>query len=276
MFETSTNRLIETELEEIVKEIERKSPSFSILAARRFAYRLLQTPIQIEVAESRQLNVLENFVFRAGVELNPPTTEEELADVLGLDSVFIKNTTATLRHLHTLEADTKYIKLTSVGQEFYHNRSVPKSPETITIYSISQPFDDLPSLSDSQIENKNQQVDRLTNLTDLVTIENNFTSISTLSLSQLRELIQNSNLDFHSPENGKFITSLTVEDKLEVIWKPLSIIVIFDILENQIKIQAREEKHILEDTSIWLNNLLAEDKISLNILCQLTDEEIND
>jgi phosphatidylserine/phosphatidylglycerophosphate/cardiolipin synthase-like enzyme len=109
----------------------------------------------------------------------------------------------------------------------------------------------------------------------LITIDNNIKSVTNLSLSELQELIQNSDLGFHSPENGKFVTSFKVEDITETIWKSLSLIVIFDVLDNEIKIQGRERKKVLEDVSIWLNNLLAEDKISLNSLCQLTDEEIN-
>ncbi len=274
MFWTFFDRPIDPELKNIVKKIEKQSPSLSVLAARQFRYCLSQTPVKIEIAKSRQLNILEDFIFRAGIELNPPPTEEELATVLGLDPIFIKNTTATLRNLHTLETETEsIIRLTPVGQEFYSVRSVPESPETTTIYAVSQPFNNNPSFSSSPINN--EEIDHLPNLTNFLTIEDNIKSVSTLSLFKLRELIQNSNLGFHSLEDGKFITSFKVEDSTETIWKSLSLIIIFDVLENEIKIQAREGRKILEDASIWLNNLLAEDKISLNTLCQLTDEEIN-
>ena len=195
--------------------------------------------------------------------------------MLGLDPIFIKNTTATLRNLHTLEKETEsIIKLTPVGQEFYSDRSVPESPETKTIYAVSQPFSNNPSLESSPI--KNQEIDHLPNLTDYITINNNIKTVASLSLSQLRELlIQNLDLKVHSPEDGKLVTFFKVQDSTETIWKSLSVIVLFDVLENKIKIQAREEKKVLEDASIWLNNLLAEDQISLNTLCQLTDEEIN-
>ncbi len=275
MFLTSSDRPIDPELKHIVEEIERKSPSLSVLAARQLRYCLSQTPVKIEIAKSRQLNILEDFIFRAGVEFNPPPTEDELAIVLGLDPIFIKNTTATLRNLHTLETEPEsVIKLTSVGQEFYRARSIPEAPETKTIYAVSQPFNNNLSFKSSPI--KNQEIDNLINLTDFITIDNNIKSVTALSLSELRELIQNSDLEFHSPENGKFVTSFKVEYITETIWKPLSVIVIFDVLENEVKIQAREGKKVLEDASTWLNHLLAEDKISLNTLCQLTDEEIKE
>jgi hypothetical protein len=271
MFLTSSDRPIDPELKNIVEEIERKSPSFSVLAARQFRYCVSQTPVKIEVAKSRQLNILEDFIFRAGIELNPPPTEDELATVLGLDSIFIKNTTATLRNLHTLEKEKKYIKLTSIGQEFYRDRSVPKAPETKTIYAISQPFNNNLIFKSSPI--KNQEIDYLPNLTEYIAIENNLKSVSTISLSELRELVQDSDLGFHSPEDGKFITSFKVEESIEVIWKSLSLILIFDVLENEIKIRAREEKKVLEDASRWLNNLLAEDKTILETLFGLTNKE---
>ena len=269
MFWTSSDRPIDPDLKHIVEEIEQKSPSLSVLAARQFRYCLEQTPVKIEIARSRQLNILEDFIFRAGVELNPPPTEDELATVLGLDPIFIKNTTATLRNLYTLEKTTEsVIKLTPVGQEFYEKSSAPEDPETKTIYVISQPFANNPSVESSPL--KNQEIEHLPNLNDFITIDSNIKSISSLPLSELQALIQNSDLGFHSPENGKSVISFEMEDSVEVICRTLSLIVIFDVLENKFKIQAREEKEIF-----WLDDLLDEDKINLNSLCQLTDEEIN-
>lgn len=271
MFLTFSNRPIDPELKSILEEIERKSPSLSILAARQLRYCVSQTLIKIEIAKSRQLNILEDFILRAGVESDPPATEDELATVLGLDPIFIKNTTATLRNLNTLEKET-VIKLTPVGQEFYRDRSIPEAPETKTIYAITQPFGKV--VKSSSIET--ESIDHLPNLKDYVAIDNKNESFVSLSLSELRELIENSALKFHSPENGKFVTSFEVEENVEVIWKSLSIIVIFDVLEHDFRIQARAGSKVLEDASSWLNNLLAEDKINLNALCKLTDEEIEE
>lgn len=269
MFLTSSDRPIDPELKNIVEEIELKSPSFSVLAARQFRYCVSQTLVKIEVAKSRQLNILEDFIFRAGVNLNPPPTEDELATVLGLDPIFIKNTTATLRNLHTLETEPEsVVKLTSVGQEFYRDRSVPEAPKTQTIYAISEPLNNSLSFASSPIEDR--EIDHLPNLADYVIVDDNIKRVSRLSLSELRELlIQNPDLRCHSPEDRKFVTSFKAEDITETIWQSLSLIVIFDVLENDFKVQAREGKKVF-----WLDDLLAEDKINLNALCQLTDEEI--
>ncbi|WP_052055970.1 phospholipase D-like domain-containing protein [Myxosarcina sp. GI1] len=270
MFLTSSKRPIDPELKNIVEDIEQKSPSLSVLAARQLRYCVFQTSIKIEISKSRQLNILEDFIFRAGIEFDPLPTEDELATVLGLDPIFIKNTTATLRNLHTLETETKsVIKLTSVGQEFYRDRSVPEAPEPKTIYAISEPLNNSLSLKSSPIEER--EINHLQDLTDYVIVDDNINRVSRLSLSELRKLlIQNPDLEFHSPENGKFVTSFKAGDITETIWKTLSLIVIFDVLENVFRIQAREGKRVF-----WLDDLLAKDKINLNALCQLTDEEIN-
>ena len=76
----------------------------------------------------------------------------------------------------------------------------------------------------------------------MITIDDNIQSVTTLSLSGLRELIQNSDLEFHSPKNRKFVTSFKVEGIAEITWKPLLLIVLFDVLDNKIKIQPREGK----------------------------------
>ena len=46
----------------------------------------------------------------------------------------------------------------------------------------------------------------------------------------------------------------------KTIYQPLSLFFIFDVLENSFRIQAREEKKVLEDASTWLTNFITEDK----------------
>ncbi|MBE9167181.1 hypothetical protein IQ238_06430 [Pleurocapsales cyanobacterium LEGE 06147] len=54
----------------------------------------------------------------------------------------------------------------------------------------------------------------------------------------------------------ELVTFFNVENSTETLWKSLSLIVIFDVLENEIKSQARKGRKVLEDVSIWLNNSL--------------------
>lgn len=88
MFQPSS-RPIDPELKKVVAEIE-QSPALSVLAARRFRYALSQTSVEVTISQPRKFNVLEEFVFRAGVDLKPLPTQDELATILGLDPIFIK------------------------------------------------------------------------------------------------------------------------------------------------------------------------------------------
>ncbi len=103
MFLTSSDKPIEAQLRDWVDQIEKQSPGLSVLAARQFRYSLYQTLVEVTISESRKFNVLEEFILRAGIELVPPPTADELATVLGLDPIFVRETTATLQRLQTLE-----------------------------------------------------------------------------------------------------------------------------------------------------------------------------
>ena len=274
IFLTSSAKPIDPKLKDLVEEIEQQSPSLSVLAARQFRYCVSQTPVQVTISKPRKLNVLEEFILRAGVELAPPPTEDELATVLGLDPIFIKSTTANLRTLNILEVGTEsVIKLTPIGRDFYTNRSLPQSLKTKEIYAIYDPLSDHPVFVSSPL--KNEEVDNLPDFADFVITENKIINVSALSLYEVQTLIQNSSLGLHSPEEGKIVTSFKGENTFETIRQSLSFIVIFDALEKEIKLEARRGKKILEDASNCLNTLLAQKKISLNTLCELTDEEVN-
>lgn len=273
MFLVSSAKPIDPQLRESVDNIEQQSPSLSVLAARQFRYSLLQTQVQLTISEPRKFNVLEEFVLRAGIELDPSPSEDELASVLGLDPVFVRSTTANLQALQTLElAPGSPIKLTPQGREFYEKGSVPQPPKTKQIYAIADPL--VGNLTFQSSGSNVGQVDDIPDLADFVTIENRIPNASALSLEELQELVRDSGLGLHAPEEGKIVTSCRVAAPPESIWQPMSLFVIFDAITNEVRLEAKQGKKILQEASNWLNALLAEDKISLNALCELADEEI--
>ena len=254
-------------------KIEQQSPSLSVLAARQFRYSLLQTQVQLTISEPRNFNVLEEFVLRAGIELDPSPSEDELASVLGLDPVFVQSTTANLRALQTLElAPGSPIKLTPQGREFYEKGSVPQPPKTKQIYAIADPL--VGNLAFQSSGSNAGQVDDIPDLTDFVTIENRIVDASALSLEELQELVRDSGLGLHAPEEGKIVTSCMVSAAPEPIWQTMSLFAIFDAIANEVRLEAKQGRKTLQEASNWLNALLAEDKVSLNALCELADEEI--
>ncbi len=271
MFLASSAKPIDDNLKNFVDEIEAQSPSLSVLAARQFRYSLRQTPIEVNIKEPRQFNVLEEFIIRAAIEFQPPPTEDELASVLGLDSVFIKTTTATLRSLQTLSA-TSPITVTSEGRSFYEKGSVPQPPYPVQLNAITDP------LSDNiifQSESLNETVINLPYLADFISIDNTITDISVLPLEEIQKSIQASGLALHVPEEGKVLTSCKVLASTQKIWRKISLFVIFDAFEDKLSIQIRNGKQILESASSCLEMLHTEGKISLQALCKLSAETIN-
>jgi len=271
MFLASSAKPIDDNLKNLVDEIEAQSFSLSVLAARQFRYGLRQTLVEVNINKPRQFNVLEEFIIRAAIEFQPPPTEDELASVLGLDSVFIKTTTATLRTLQTLSA-TSPLTVTPEGRLFYEKGSVPQPPYPIQLNAITDPLSDKITF---QSESLNETVISLPDLADFITIDHTISDISLLPLEEIQKSIQASALALHVPEEGKIVTSYKVLASTQKIWRKISLFVIFDALEDKLNIQIRNGKQILESASNCLELLHAEGKISLQALCKLSTETIN-
>ncbi|MEH2152922.1 hypothetical protein [Nostoc sp.] len=271
MFLASSAKPIDGNLKKLVDEIEAQSLSLSVLAAREFRYSLRQTPVEVNIKEPRQFNVLEEFIIRAAIEFQPPPTEDELASVLGLDSVFIKTTTTTLRSLQTLSA-TSPLTVTPEGRSFYEKGSVPQPPYPIQINAITDPLSDKITF---QSESLNETVINLPDLANFITIDHTIADIASLPLEAIQKSIQASGLALHEPEEGKIVTSYRVLASTQKIWRKISLFVIFDAIEDKLSIQIRNGKQILESASNWLEVLHTEGKISLQALCKLSTETIN-
>ncbi|MBD2195662.1 MULTISPECIES: phospholipase D-like domain-containing protein [Calothrix] len=272
MFLTSSAKPIDKELRESVDKIERQSPSLSVLAARCFRYRVTQAVVQVTISESRKFNILEEFLLRAGIELQPPPTEDELAAVLGLDSIFIRSTTANLQGLNILTtASNCQIQITDQGREFYNIGSLPQEPKTKEIFAIFDPLTENILFDYSPLSNL--KIDDLPDLTEAIQINNIF-DFSSLAIDELQQLVKNSSLGLHVPDEGKLITSCGEVNVSQMIHQKISIFIIFDALENQIKLEARRGNKIIQDASSVLNRIVGESQVLLQSLFELTDEEI--
>lgn len=270
MFLPSSAKAIDTQMQKWVDEIEAQSPGLSVLAARQFRYSLHQTPVEVTISEPRSLNVLEEFVLRAGIELVPPPTEDELAAVLGLDPVFVRSTTATLRTLQTLTRASR-ITVTPQGRQFYAQGAVPQPPYHVQIYAIADPLVGNLAFGSSPL---NEPLVNLPDLADFVTIENRIPDVSSLQLEELQQLVQTSSLGLHVPSSGKIVTSYKLAAPTQIIWKTMSLFVLFDLLEDKVRLQVRRGKQILDEASNWLEALQTEGKVSLKAFCELSEEII--
>ncbi|MEG4442074.1 hypothetical protein QUB47_07550 [Microcoleus sp. AT9_B5] len=273
MFLVSSPKPIDPQLQDFVQQIEKQSPAgISVLAGRQFRYPLEQISVEVTISEPRKFNILEEFILRAGMESELIPTENELAAALGLDPVFVQNTAKTLRSLETLAwtSDAKII-LTPQGRQFYLEGSVPQPPQTKQIYAIADPLQGNLFFVFSPVEAV--EID-LPKFGDFITLENRCQEMSELGLEELQRIIQGSGLGLHVPEDGKIITAAFFTKESQTIWQSVSIFVIFDALEDAIKLQMRRGKQILHYASDLLDIFQSEGKVSLQTLLYLSDETI--
>ena len=274
MFLQFSTKYINPELNNLVDKIEKDSPGLSVFAARHFCYQLSQTPIQIEIIKERDLNILEEFILRASLEFDPIPTEVELAQILKLDPIFIHSTTNTLKSLQTLTLTTpdSRIRITSKGKEFYTKGSLPQPPENKLIYAISNPLSGEINWRLSALTSKSLE---LPNLADFIIFKNTNPDITNLTIEELRKQLLDSNLGIYLPELGQIISDFSVnKDAEKLICKALSILVIFDVVEEKLILQIREGNKILEGVSNKLEEMVERGEILLNELCSLPPESI--
>ncbi|OUL20333.1 hypothetical protein BV372_33110 [Nostoc sp. T09] len=271
MFHASSAKPIDDSLSNIVEEIESQNPQLLVLAARQLRYSLHQTTVELTITEPRPFNVLEEFIIRAGIEFEPSPTANELASILGLDTVFVQSTIATLQKLQTL-AQKSFITVTEQGRLFYEKGSVPQPPYAVQIYAIT---DSLGETVTFQAEPLNEVVINLPSLANILNISFKINEISSLSLEQIQTSLQASGVALHVPEAGKIVTAFRVIAPTQTIWRKISLFLIFDAKEDKICLQLRRGKQILNSRSKWLEILLSEGKLSLDAVCKSSNESIN-
>ena len=271
MFPASVVKQIDENLKYIVEKIETENSGLLVLAARKFGYTVTQNFLELTIKESRKFNVLEEFIIRAGMEFNPPPTANDLASILGLDSVFVKSTIANLQSLQTL-ADTSQITVTAEGSLFYAQGSVPKPPYSMQIYAIT---DNLAGKITFQYESLEDVVIKQPDLAEFVNIEVKITPISRLQLADIQDIIQSCHLPLHVPTEGKFVTDFKVKGSTQTIGRNISLFVVFDENLNKLNIEIRNGQEILEAATKKIEELYNDKKISLEELCQLSEETIH-
>ncbi|HYW20962.1 MAG TPA: hypothetical protein VE956_17000 [Nodularia sp. (in: cyanobacteria)] len=271
MFLAAAAKPIDDKLRNLVEEITAQNPDLSVLAAREFRYSLHQTPVELSIQEPREFNLLEEFIIRAGIEFSPPPTEDELASILGLDSIFVRSTTANLQTLQTLSA-TSPITVTDEGRTFYAKGSVPQPTYPMQIYAVSDALDGKLIF---HAEPCNDAPLNLPDLAEFIKIARKINDISALSLEKLQKCIQLSGLDFHVPELGKIVTKCKVLAPAQIIWKNISLFVIWDAGKDKLSIQIRNGKQILESASKRMEVLQGKGKIPWQSLCKLSNESID-
>ncbi|MEG3899768.1 MULTISPECIES: hypothetical protein [unclassified Microcoleus] len=269
MFLASSTKEIDSNLSSLAAQIEQQNPGLSVLAARQFRFAIRQTPLEVSVSEPREFNVLEEFILRAGVEFEPAPTLKELADLLGLDEIFVKTAAATLVSLEILEvSENGKIAIAPQGRDFFEKGAVSRS-QIQSLYAISDPLNQTLTFKFDALAAESVN---LPDLADLVSLEHKISDLANLTIAEIQPLIQASGLGIHVPENGKIVSECDViGDDLE-IWQTVSIFLLLDAIEDKTTIQVRQGKQILETASNLLNELESQQKLSLNDLCKVTPD----
>ena len=271
MFLASSTKEIDSNLSSLAAQIEQQNPGLSVLVARQFRFAIRQTPLEVTISEPREFNVLEEFILRAGVEFEPAPTLKELADLLGLDEIFVKTAATNLVSLEILDvSENGKIAIAPQGRDFFDQGAVSRS-QIQSIYAISDPLNQTLTF---KLDALAAESFNLPDLADLVSLEHQISDFADLSVAEIQPLIQASGLGMHAPDNGKIVSKCDViGDDLE-IWQTVSIFVLLSAIDNKTTIQVRQGKQILETVSNLLNELESQQKLSLNDLCKLTEEDV--
>ncbi|MCT7982163.1 hypothetical protein NG796_02535 [Laspinema sp. A4] len=267
MFLESSPKPIDSSLQSSVEKLEKTSPGLSVIAARQFRYALVQTGIELMVTAPRKFNVLEEFILRASLEITPSPTEVELAQVLGLDPIFVRSTTANLLALNTLNVlPDGSLKLTPEGRIFYEKGSVPQPPESHPLYAIADP---LLQVTTFELNPLRESALNLPNLGDFLPLNRRIQPIDSLTLTEVQQRLIHQGLGFHSPESGKEVTAFKIAESPEMRWQSVALFAIFDTLNQGLTLQFRRGQQLLESATLWLETLQSEEGISLTELFEL-------
>jgi hypothetical protein len=142
----------------------------------------------------------------------------------------------------------------------------------VSIYAIT---DNLSGKITFQYESLEDVVIKQPDLAEFVNIEAKIPAISSLQLADIQEIIQSSNLPLHVPAEGKFVTDFKVKGITQTMERNISLFVIYDGNQDKLNIQIRSGQEILEVATQKIEELYNSEKISLEELCQLSQEIIN-
>lgn len=135
MFQSSTR--IHPALKEDVERAE-ALVGYQVLSAQIFRIPYALYEIQCEIRQSRQMGLLEEFLLRAAVELDPPIKSDDLADMLRVDFRFVEQTYRELINLQALMPSTeRFLQATATGEQYYRQDRMPQPPQLISLGLLS-------------------------------------------------------------------------------------------------------------------------------------------
>ncbi len=122
-------------------EVERAEAlaGIQVISAQIFNVPYVLYDVECEIQQSRRMGLLEEYLLRAAVEIQPPIRGEDLADMLRVDPRFVEHTYRELVQLQVLTASNdRRLRATPTGETFYRQDRIPQPPQIVqrTLVSV--------------------------------------------------------------------------------------------------------------------------------------------
>ncbi|MCT7952576.1 hypothetical protein NG798_22525 [Ancylothrix sp. C2] len=257
-----SDQQMDSQLTELRQKLE--SPNLSFIAGGYLRYSVRQTTVQVAVSEPRRVDIFEEFVLHSALTLTPPPIEAEIAEMLGIDPMFVRDTTKTLQAYNNLVIGSESaIIVKPLTQElFIEKKRILQPKRTQEIYAIEDFLTGDFGLTTTPL--KNAPVS-LNILDDLITYQNQSTNESPLSLEAIKVFIDKNN-------NDVFVTGYN-EIESKKVYKIIGLLG-FQNIKGDYLIKAFVGNSELQDISNKLTKLTEQQQLTLKKLAALLSPTI--
>lgn len=256
-----SNPELDSHLKNLREQLE--SPNLSFITGGYLRYSVRQTTVQVAVSEPRRADIFEEFVLQSALDLTPPPIEAEIAEMLGIDPMFIRDTTKTLHAYNNLMISSESaLTVKPLTQELFIEKKCTLQPKTTQhIYAIEDFISGDFSLITTPV--KNAPV-ALNILDDLIKNQNQSTNESRLSLEAIKVFI--------CKNNDIFVTGYN-EIESKKVYKIIGVLGFQDIKGDYL-IKAFLGNKELQEISNKLTNLTEQQQLTLETLATLLSPTI--
>lgn len=260
-FSNQENQEMDSPLKELRKKLE--SPNLSFITGGYLRYSVRQTTLQVAVSEARRVDIFEEFVLHSALDLTPPPTEAEIAEMLGIDPMFVRDTTKTLHAYNNLVINPESaIIVKPVTQElFIEKKCILQPKSTQHIYAIEDSLTGDFYFTKSPAKNAPVTLKILDGLID---DHNQFTKDSRFTIEAIK--------NFVCEYNNIFVTGYN-EIESKKIYRLIGILV-FQNLNTDYLIKAFLGEQEAQEISNRLTKLTTQEEISIDKLMSLLSPTI--
>ncbi len=260
----------------VALKIEKGSPGLHVLAARQFRYPVQQQKISVRIEYYRKLNLLEKFILRASSEISPAPSLKEVANVLGLDPIFIESVLNDLSDRKNITTSDDRLRVTEEGKKTLSSETITEDPAYEAWYYLQDTILGTIAFTRQPLDVMDEELAQLEDLNTYVARDlEQFPAFDINPVEQQAQL-QEWGLDAHDPDMGRFVKQMAPSAPAELRWRPVAVFVLYDTLKENtdasITFQVRSEDESVPLVGEWLESQLRAQNLSLKTLCGLTDE----